>query len=54
MLLDGQPLTVAFAVLAQPCDPKANETEMGAVLFQARSNGVAWGGMGWQCHPCSN
>ena len=33
VLLDGQPLTVAFAVLAQLCGPKANETEMGAALF---------------------
>ena len=30
---DGQPPTVAFTVLAQLCDPKANETDMGAILF---------------------
>ena len=33
VLPDGQPSTVAFTVLAQLCGPKANETEMGAVLF---------------------
>ena len=33
VLPDGQPPTVAFTVLAHLCGPKANETEMGAVLF---------------------
>ena len=32
VLQDGQPQTVAFNVLAQLCGPKANETEMGAIL----------------------
>ena len=31
VLPDGQP-TVAFTVLAKLCGPKANETEMGAIL----------------------
>ena len=30
---DGQPPTVAFAVLARLCGPNASETEMGATLF---------------------
>ena len=33
MLPNVQPPTVAFAVLAQLCGPKANGTEMGAALF---------------------
>ena len=32
VLPDGQSQTVAFTVLAQLCGPKANETEMGAIL----------------------
>ena len=33
VLPDGQPPTVAFAVLAQLCDPHANEAKMDATLF---------------------
>ena len=33
VLPDGQPPTVAFAVLAQLCGPRANKTEMNATLF---------------------
>ena len=33
MLPDGQPLIVAFTVLAQLRGLKANETEMGVALF---------------------
>ena len=32
VLQDGQSPTVVFTVLAQLCGPKANETEMGAIL----------------------
>ena len=32
VLPDVKPLTVAFTVLAQLCGPKANETEMGAII----------------------
>ena len=32
VLPDGQPPTVAFTVLAQLCGPKANETEIEAIL----------------------
>ena len=32
VLPDGQPPTVPFTVLVQLCGPKANETEMGAIL----------------------
>ena len=32
VLQDGQSPTVAFNVLSQLCGPKANETEMGAIL----------------------
>ena len=32
VLPDGKPPTVAFTVLAQLCGPKANETEMRAIL----------------------
>ena len=32
VLPDGQPPTVAFTVLAKLGGPKANETEMGAIL----------------------
>ena len=32
VLPDGQPPAVACTVLAQLCGPKANETEMGAIL----------------------
>ena len=39
VLPDGQPPTVAFTVLAQLCDPKANETEMRAVLFTKNGEG---------------
>ena len=39
MLPDGQPPTVAFPVLAQLRGPKANETEMGAVLFTKNGEG---------------
>ena len=37
---DGQPPTVAFTVFAQLCGPKANETEMGAVLFTKNGEGM--------------
>ena len=33
VLPDDQPPTLAFTVLAKLCDPKANETEMDAILF---------------------
>ena len=33
VLPDGQPPTVSFAVLAQLCGPKADETELGAASF---------------------
>ena len=36
VLLAGQPPTVAFTVLAELCGPKANETEMGTVLFHEK------------------
>ena len=39
VLPDGQPLTVAFTVLAQLCGPKANETEMDAALFTKNGEG---------------
>ena len=39
VLPDGQPQTVAFTVLAQLCGPKANETEMGAVLLTKNGEG---------------
>ena len=39
VLPDEQPPTVAFTVLAQLCDPKANETEMGAALFTKNGEG---------------
>ena len=35
----GQPLTVAFSVLAQLYGPKANEIEMGAALFTRNGEG---------------
>ena len=39
VLPDGQPPTVAFAVLAQLCGRKANEMEMGAALFTKNGEG---------------
>ena len=33
VLPNGQPPTVAFPVLIWLCGPKANETEMGAILY---------------------
>ena len=39
-LPDGQPSTVAFNVLTQLCDPKANETKMATALFT--KNGEGW------------
>ena len=39
VLPDCQPPTLAFTVLAQLCDPKANEAEMGAALFTKNGEG---------------
>ena len=39
VLLDGQPPTVSFTVLAQLCGPKANQTEIGATLFTRNGEG---------------
>ena len=39
VLRDGQPLTVAFAVLAYLCGPKGNETETGTALFIKNGEG---------------
>ena len=39
VLLDCQPPTVAFTVLAQLCGPKANETEIDAALFAKNGEG---------------
>ena len=39
VLSDGQPPIVAFNVLAQLCDSKANATEMGAALLATNSEG---------------
>ena len=39
VLPDGQYLTLSFTVLAELCDPKANETEMGAALFTKNGEG---------------
>ena len=37
VLPDGKPSTVAFNVLAQLCDTKANEAEMGANNFMRKN-----------------
>ena len=34
-----QPLTLAFTVVAQLCDPKANELEMGLTLLSKNGEG---------------
>ena len=39
LLLDGQPPTVAFTVLAQPRGPKANERAIGTILFIKNGEG---------------
>ena len=39
VLQDGQSRSLAFTLLAQLCDPKANETEMCATLFTRKWRG---------------
>ena len=39
VLPDGQPPAVAFAVLAQLCDLKANEAELGAAISNKNGEG---------------
>ena len=38
-LPDGKPSTVAFNVLTQLCDPRANETKMATALFTKNGEG---------------
>ena len=43
MLPGSQPQTVAFILLAQLCDPKVNEAEIGTALFTKNGEGRSIG-----------